>query len=153
MTGLWHGADLSFIFWGLYHGFFSIIERVGFKKVLERGKVLPVFYTFLVVNVGWVLFRANDTRTGLRYIARMLLPWRYQGLQRIGTWHYMGNKTIFVFLCAVLGMGFINRFAPKRVKDWWGCSIVEAVYCLCVLVLGLASVASNTYNPFIYFQF
>ena len=153
LTGLWHGADLSFIIWGLYHGFFSIMERIGFKKILEKLKVVSVLYTFFVVNIGWVLFRADDTQTGLSYLSRMLFPWKYQGLQSINTWHYCGNKTLFVFLCAVFGMGFINRFTPKKIKERLDGSVVEALYCVCILVLCLASVASNTYNPFIYFQF
>lgn len=153
LTGLWHGADLSFIIWGFYHGFFSIIERLGIRKALEKLKILPVIYTFFVVNVGWVLFRANDTITGLRFIARMLLPWRHQELQNIITCNYMDSKTIFMFFCAVIGMGFINRFTPKQLKNYWNGSIVEAFYCVIVLLLCLASVASDTYNPFIYFQF
>ncbi len=152
LTGLWHGADLSFILWGLYHGFFTILERIGLKKVLDRTKIIPTIYTFFVVNIGWVLFRANDTWTGLRYIARMM-PWRHRDIQFIETWNYMDRKTVFVFACAVIGMGFINRFAPKRVKDLWSGSVVEAVYCILVLILCLAAIASDTYNPFIYFQF
>lgn len=153
LTGLWHGADLSFIIWGLFHGFFLLIERAGLKKTLEKLKVIPVLYTFFVVNIGWVLFRANGILTGLRYIARMLLPWRHQDLQNIATWNYLDNKTIFIFLCSVLGMGFINKFAPERLKDAWVGSITEAVYCILVLLLCLAAIASDTYNPFIYFQF
>lgn len=153
LTGLWHGADMSFIIWGLYHGLFSIIERLGFKKILEKTKVLPVIYTFLVVNFGWVLFRADDTLSGVRYIARMISPWRHRELAGIAYWNYMDYKTIFVFVCAFIGMGFINRFTPKRLKDLWKGSVIEAVYCVIILLLSLASVASDTYNPFIYFQF
>lgn len=152
LTGLWHGADLSFVIWGLFHGFFSIIERVGLKKALEKTKVISVIYTFFIVNVGWVLFRAEDTLTGLRYVARMMLPWRHQELN-IETWNYMDTKTIFFFGCALLGMGIIKSITPKRIKDYWDGSVIEAVYCIILLILCLASVASDTYNPFIYFQF
>ena len=60
-TGLWHGADLSFIIWGLYHGFFTILERAGFKKILDKSKILSIIATFFVVTIGWVMFRATDT--------------------------------------------------------------------------------------------
>lgn len=46
LTGLWHGADFSFVLWGIYHGFFSIIERLGLKKVLDKLKVFSTIYCF-----------------------------------------------------------------------------------------------------------
>ena len=152
LTGLWHGADMSFVVWGLFHCFFTIIERLGFKKVLDKTKIIPVIYTFFVVNLGWVMFRAENITKGLKYIACMLLPWRHQDIG-IETWNYMDTKTIFVFGCAVLGMGIIKAIAPQKIKEAWKNSVIEAIYCIAILLLCLASVASDTYNPFIYFQF
>ena len=152
LTGLWHGADMSFVIWGLYHGLFMIIERVGLKKILDKAKILSMFYTFFIVNIGWVLFRADNTLIGVRFIARMMMPWRHQDIV-IETWDYMDNKTIFTFVCAVLGMGVIKCLIPESVKKIWKGSVIEAIYCVIVLILCLASIASDTYNPFIYFQF
>lgn len=152
LTGLWHGADFSFILWGLYHGFFQIIERLGFKKLLEKNKIVSTIYCFLVVNFGWVLFRANDTLTGVRYVARMIMPWRYTDIG-IELFNYVDLKTLFVFGCAILGMGFIRCCFPEGISSKWKNSVVEAVYCVILLILCLAAVASDTYNPFIYFQF
>ena len=152
LTGLWHGADFSFILWGLYHGFFQIIERLGFKKLLEKNKIVSTIYCFLVVNFGWVLFRANDTLTGVRYVARMIMPWRHTDIG-IELFNYVDLKTLFVFGCAILGMGFIGCCFPEGISSKWKNSVVEAVYCVILLILCLAAVASDTYNPFIYFQF
>lgn len=152
LTGLWHGADFSFIIWGLYHGFFQIIERLGFKKLLEKSKIISYLYCFLIVNFGWVFFRAKDTLTGIRFIMRMIMPWHYCDLL-VPTWKYLDNKTIFTFMCAFLGMGVLKATVPNRIQDRWNCSIVEAIYCICLLLLSLAAIASDTYNPFIYFQF
>ena len=152
LTGLWHGADMSFVVWGLFHGFFSILERLGLKRLLDKTRIISILYTFFVVNLGWVMFRAENILIGLRYIARMLLPWRYQDIG-IETWNYMDNKTIFIFICAVLGMGLIKIIVPQKIKDAWNYSVPEAIYCMCIMILCLASVASDTYNPFIYFQF
>lgn len=152
LTGLWHGADLSFVIWGLYHGFFILIERVGLKRVLDKTKGLSIIYTFFVVNIGWVLFRAANTFDGIRYIVRMMLPWRHQDIG-IATWKYMDNKTMFVFVCALLGTGVLSVITSERIKAIWKNSAVEAIYCVCILLLSLSSVVSDTYNPFIYFQF
>ena len=151
LTGLWHGADFSFVLWGLFHGFFSMIERKSLN-VLNRFKIVSVVYCFIIVNFGWVLFRADNTLTGIRYIARMVMPWRHPDIG-IPTWNYMDYKTLFVGICAVLGMGILKVFVPEKISSAWKESSLEAMYCLLLLILSLASIASNTYNPFIYFSF
>lgn len=152
LTGLWHGADFSFIIWGLYHGFFSTIERLGLKKCLDKSKVISRIYCLLFVNFGWVLFRAGNTVTGMKYMLRMITPWRYSDVSipigRLVDW-----KTIFVGICAVTGMGLIQRMIPSDICERWKNSVFEAVWCTVLLILCLAAIASNTYNPFIYFQF
>lgn len=152
LTGLWHGADMSFIVWGLYHGFFIVIERLGLKKVLDKSKILSGICCFFIVNFGWVLFRAQNTITGIRYIARMVMPWRHKDIC-IAAWNYMDKKTIVVGIVAFVGMGLIQFVMPKKIKELWKDSTIEAIYCLIILILSLAAIASNTYNPFIYFQF
>lgn len=152
LTGLWHGADFAFVLWGAYHGFFSIIERLGLKKILDKTKVISIVYCFLVVNLGWVLFRAANIMTGFRMIARMLMPWKY-GSIGISLDNYMDNKIIFIGVCAFVGGGMLKCFVPASILKKWNDSIIEAIYCVGLLVLCLASIASGTYNPFIYFQF
>lgn len=141
-----------FHFVGTLSWLFSIVERMGFKKVLNKSKIISTLYCFLVVNFGWVLFRANDTLTGIRYITRMVMPWRHMDIG-IEQGFYLDRKTIFVGICAVIGMGLLKIIVPKKIADKWKDSIIEAIYCILLLILCLASIASDTYNPFIYFQF
>ena len=152
LTGLWHGADMSFVLWGIYHGFFTIIERLGFKKILAKSKIIGFIYTFIVVNLGWVLFRADNTTQALRYLRRMLMPWKYNNVQ-VPMWKYFDEKTFFIGICAVLGMGILKRTVPEKISNKYKDSVLEAVYCIVILGLCMASIASDTYNPFIYFQF
>ena len=152
LTGLWHGAAFAFVLWGLYHGLFSIIERLGFKRALDKSRLLSTLYCFLVAHFGWVLFRAESVSGTLAMLSRMLMPWRYAALS-VPTWMYMDLKTVFVGACAVLGAGFITEALPEGVKDRWRGSVPEAIYCIAIFVLCVASIASDTYNPFIYFQF
>lgn len=152
LTGLWHGADFSFILWGLYHGFFQIIERLGLKKLLKKSSVISTIYCFLVVTFGWVLFRADSTYDALRYIKRMIMPWHYSSID-INLFNIADSKTYFILRCAILGAGIIKCIVPEKFASRWKDSIAEAIYCVGLLVLCLASIVSNTYNPFIYFQF
>src|SRR5262249_16218132 len=73
VCGLWHGASWTFVAWGLYHGTFLILERQAITKSLLRsigygGHV----YTFLVVMLGWVLFRAENFQQALTFYQAML---------------------------------------------------------------------------------
>lgn len=148
LTGLWHGANLTFVFWGLYHGFFRIIERLGFDKWLKKHNVLATIYCFLVVNFGWVIFRSTSIINSLRYLARMILPFKYNN-STIEMYTFLNLKVVFIGIVAILGAGCV----PKKIANKWKNSIPEAIYCVVLLILCLASIASNTYNPFIYFQF
>lgn len=148
LTGLWHGANLTFVFWGLYHGFFRIIERLGFDKWLKKHDVLATIYCFLVVNFGWVIFRSTSIINSLRYLARMILPFKYNN-STIEMYTFLNLKIVFIGVVAILGAGCV----PKKIANKWKNSIPEAIYCVVLLILCLASIASNTYNPFIYFQF
>lgn len=148
LTGLWHGANLTFVFWGLYHGFFRIIERLGFDKWLKKHNVLATIYCFLVVNFGWVIFRSTSIINSLHYLARMIWPFKYNN-STIEMYTFLNLKVVFIGIVAILGAGII----PKKIANKWRGSILEAIYCVFLLILCLASIASNTYNPFIYFQF
>jgi alginate O-acetyltransferase complex protein AlgI len=153
LTGLWHGADLSFIVWGLYHVFFLIIERAGLKKVLDKTKFFSLIYTFIFVMIGWVLFRADNLVIGIRYISHMILPFRHIDTSSISIWEYLDKKCIFAFMCAIVGAGYAKKVCPERLRRAWDGSVIEAAFCIIVFILCVAAIASDTYNPFIYFQF
>jgi len=61
ITGIWHGANWTFIVWGIFHGFFLILERLGWNKILDRlPSIIQIGYTFLITSIGWVFFRSNS---------------------------------------------------------------------------------------------
>lgn len=153
LTGLWHGANYTFIIWGLYHGFFSIIERKGLQKILDKSKVISHVYLLFVVNLGWVIFRIDNLKDGLFFIRKMLMPWMYTGGEYASLWKYANGMTIFVLCCSVLGMGVIQKYMPEKIRKAWKFSLPEFVYCSLLLLACIAAMAGNTYNPFIYFNF
>jgi len=152
LTGVWHGAGYCFILWGLYHGFFSVAERIGLGRILDRHLLLSRIYLFFVVIFGWVLFRVENLTDALFAIKRMMMPWMYQvdrAIQEFVTPHAM-----VMVLCAFLGMGVIQQLLKKiKLHDKLRFSMLETVYLLLILFLSIAALASNTYNPFIYFKF
>ena len=157
LTGLWHGASWNFVGWGLYHGFFIIIERLGFGKILKKSKVLATIYTALVFIIGWVFFRVTSVRQGFAIVFRMLLPWRYTVSQGAALGTMVGTQTVLAAAAGIIGCGILQQiFTLGRLKNIaarWKNSIPEAVYLAAVMFYSILLLANNTYNPFIYFRF
>ena len=156
VTGLWHGASWNFVGWGLYHGFFLIVERMGFGKILEKSKILSRIYCILVVIVGWVFFRVESVGTGVKVIMRMIMPWKYT-LSTVSLGTIISMQTVLAVIFGILGCGLLQKIFSygklSVIASKWKNSAVEAVFCLIVLLYCIMLLANNTYNPFIYFRF
>ncbi len=73
LCGLWHGAAWTFVVWGLFHGAFLVIERVGLAAWLESmPRVIRHIYTLLAVMVGWVFFRADSIAGAVAMLRAMV---------------------------------------------------------------------------------
>ena len=153
LTGLWHGASWTFVLWGIYHGLFIIIERLGFDRVLNKQKILSWLYTIVIVNFGWVLFRIDDIGKCLRVFKRMLIPWQYK-TSVYSIFEFVSIKMIAIICIGVLGAGLVRWIGEKtNISDRWRYSYAEILYLSILLFLSIISLASGTYNPFIYFRF
>ena len=152
LTGFWHGAGFTFIFWGVYHGFFRCIERLGFSKILEKCKPLAWIYTFFVVNLGWVFFRVGGLKNAFLMVIRMFTP-GVPGNYSVG--ELVSHRCMFAAVLGILGWGIL-QLIPEKIpvaKKVIMNPIVQYVWCAIVFGISLMLLASNTYNPFIYFRF
>ena len=71
LSGLWHGADWTFVFWGVCHGLLLVLYRI-FKKQLDKiPRIIGTFFTFITVNILWVFFRAPGFNTAFRVFRRV----------------------------------------------------------------------------------
>jgi alginate O-acetyltransferase complex protein AlgI len=159
LCGLWHGAAWTFVAWGLYHGSFLVLERLGLGRWLE-GLWTPArhAYTMLAVMVGWVFFRAESLRQAGGYLAAMAGFATGSGLeQHVGL---QLNAIVALALAAgALGSApLLPRLARWRrdIATMEVRALVEAGRLAGLAVLFVASamlMAAGTYNPFIYFRF
>jgi alginate O-acetyltransferase complex protein AlgI len=158
LTGFWHGASFHFLAWGLWHGFFLIIERLfGIREVKNKFFVpLRYAFTMLIVITGWVLFRSPDLSYGLTYLGIMfgiISP------ENVGftIWYYINPKVIFYLVLALIAstpllkQSFIIFKLNKCVNGIW--KSLEYVFILALLLISLVFVTASSYNPFIYFRF
>lgn len=162
LTGIWHGAAWHFIAWGCVHGFFILIERyIRFHAKENRNtsnKVKKLFsriYTLLVVNFAWVLFRADNTRDAIKYVASMLGKCA-NPTPGFSIWWYLDRWTIFVLAVAILFSTSIPKrlctIASKKINDNV-IMIGKYILLLLILLFSMLRIVSGSYNPFIYFQF
>lgn len=150
MTGLWHGASWNFIIWGLYHGLFMFIERLFFKKIIDKHKIVGVFYTGFVVIIGWVFFRAPSLKSALNVLARMF-TWNTTSVIRISI--STDLKFYLILGIAILLTGGLQKMWATKIEKSKLKSVAEPILILGLFVLSIMNLVSNTYNPFIYFRF
>ena len=153
-TGLWHGAGATFIIWGLYHGLFLVVERMGLGKLLEKNcfRGLNHIYTALVVVVGWVFFRA-DTLADAKVILHQMFTWE-NGIYPASL--FVNRKVIFLAVLGVLLSGIVQSICPKLREHLYEKEVtktVDIVIMAVLLFLCTMYLVSSTYNPFIYFRF
>lgn len=154
-TGLWHGANWTFVLWGLLHGVFLLFEQVCPVKKLP--KVLAHIYALLVVCVGFVMFRADTFGQGMFMIGTMFGGWEFSSVQMAIVWEQLTPIFLVTLVVAVFGS------APLIPKAAEACLVREnlrkpATYfsymaSFVLLILCMRSLSSGTYNPFIYFRF
>ncbi len=157
ITGLWHGASFTFILWGLYHGIWQILERMGLGKIQKKLPVVAAVLNVLIVMFGWVIFRADSVSYAVKYIFHMLLPWKYTYTPLV-LGAVVGGREIAmlvagVLLCGPLQLVAANVNAIGRARDRLKCSWIEVAFLILVYVLCVLALAGSTYNPFIYFRF
>ena len=151
LTGLWHGANMTFVLWGLFHVFFQITERAGLNKILKRTRLLSHVYALLVVIFGWVLFRADTVSQALAIMHQMILPWRYTTTSLILP-EVITHKFVIMLILGTAGTGIL-QIKTRKITLTGKVKFYEYLYCMALFLLSMASLAGNTYNPFIYFRF
>jgi len=155
LTGLWHGASLNFVAWGLFHGAFQIIERLGFNRFLKKHPVIGHIYSLLVVLFGWVLFRIESLSGALRYVLYMVMPWRYGFAEMFRIPDALDLRGYVFLILAILGCGIIQSIGKKLpvLASKWKYSYMEMVFLILVFAYCMILLAAGTHNPFIYFRF
>lgn len=154
ISGLWHGASWTFIFWGIYHGFFLIIDRVFYRKFSGRlNKYVTIFFCYFTVLIGWVFFRSESLNSSFFYLEKMFSP-DFQPIL------FLDNKFIAVLLIAVIFsfigfsssyIKFLQRLYQKNQKI--NSLIIMYILGLLLVFLSTTALLTSSFNPFIYFRF
>lgn len=153
-TGLWHGANWTFILWGLYYGCLLLLEKFFLREKLEKlTKPISHIYTLLVILIGWVFFMSPNITTAFSTLGKMI---------SIGTTTFANNQAKFmlksyfiVFVLAILlstkvydriQIFVYNQYKMKAVYTTWTIYMILIIVCIAFIVGG-------TYHSFLYFAF
>ena len=154
LSGLWHGASWNFVLWGVFHGFFLVVERFTGLAKSTAFRSPRVVLTFVIVVLGWVVFRIEHTTDALVFYKSLF---QFNGTMPI---YIYRKKLLFVLALAVLfsfismtGIGkkwqnhFYNQsYSVKSLVTYFSLAVI-------LFTLSVASLSTGSFNPFIYFRF
>lgn len=152
LTGIWHGANWTFLCWGLMYFVLLVIEKLtGWeKKYPDKMIVLRRIYTLFFVLMGWVLFRADSITDAWTYICTMF---GNGTLINDSTIYYAMNYFVYFLIAILVSTPIFKNFSLKIKGTNPVAYVVSSVGLLALLVVSVSYIVKGAYNPFIYFNF
>lgn len=154
LTGFWHGAAWNYLLWGIY--FFVLLagEKFLYGKALGKAPaVLQHVYALLFILLGWVLF-ANESLPGLgTYVQSMFSGTLWSG----ETWYLLRTNLLLLAVLSIGSTELPKKLAVRMVTAWEEkpvlLTIARNAVLACVMVVCIAFLLRDSYNPFLYFRF
>lgn len=149
LTGIWHGANWTFILWGLLYFVFRMLE-IYLPSIKKMG-IFSHIYTMLTVTVAWVIFRSESLLQAAGYIGQMI-GIGISGVADSVAIDYIKNSWLFfalgIIFCTPAYRLALGKIRNGLLRQFCECAVIVALFVLSVL-----SCIKSTYNPFIYFNF
>ena len=164
LCGLWHGASWNFVLWGIWHGFFLICERIIYKKPPPRN-IATYCYTIFVVMIGWLIFRIDDTSLLINYFRKIFLFEQNVNQAFYVSMYFTNEKKLLMIIGIVLSFPIMQWYQNSPhlsniLSKYFKYNTLYPLYNICtttllygVFFICCMYIATDTYNPFIYFRF
>ncbi|MBR5353025.1 MAG: MBOAT family protein [Bacteroidales bacterium] len=158
LSGLWHGASWNFVLWGAYHGFFLVVERILSRHIplfdTKRRHPLFVLPTFIILLVGWAIFRIEDLPSCWLFIQRLFAFDKPIFNSQCSIFNSQFYVTLVVALLFAFCKLFFNsqfsilnsHYSPKAHIPVWLVACLLFFFCL-------GALTATDFSPFIYFRF
>ena len=151
-SGLWHGANWTFILWGVYNGVFLTLDRIVLLRILDRTNVYVAnLTTLLIVMLGWAIFRSPTLEYLGSYIKVLLNPFSF-GLPMFIPFQIKLTAAIGVTVCAFPRWPFYERMV-QAYKESPTLSVLTTGGLMILFFLACARSVTSTFEPFLYFRF
>lgn len=147
--GLWHGANWTFLIWGLLHGLALMIE--DYIPIKKLPKAVGFIYTLLIVTILFVIFRADSINEAGFMISQMFTGFHFEEAPLSLALSMLTPINITTFAVAIIAaFRFGQILFEKTIKKY---VFVLCIFALILLILCLLTLSGGGYNPFIYFRF
>ena len=156
LTGIWHGANWTFLIWGLLFGIILIIEKLWLNKLMEK---LPSFirriYVLFIVMILFIIFSSYNMSVALTNI-KGLFGMNGEAFINDYTLHYLKSYLPVLIIALFGATPFIKILIDKLRKNKYVNNIInilEPILIVVILVVVTSYLIDNSYNPFLYFRF
>ena len=156
LTGLWHGASWNFVCWGLYYGLILMAEKLWLLKLFEklppRLRWIQHFYALPLIILGWMIFAIDDMSKVFEYIGSMF---GMHGLTDSSLVFYISSYWPMLIVMAIACTSIPAKAARNllaRIPSGLS-AFTSNAYLLAIMLLSLAFLVGDSYNPFLYFRF
>lgn len=156
LTGVWHGAEWTFIIWGLLNFVFIALEKIISFEDLNIKPVFKHIYALFLINLGWVIFRSTDLVEAGNYISSMF-GFKNLGFASDYTLMFIKENLVFFIAAIIFAMPitkranlFLAEGNKKFVKTF---NIAYPLVMMLIFMICVCYLVKGTYNPFIYFNF
>ncbi len=148
LTGFWHGAAYNFILWGVYYGVLLVLEKYVYGKLLEKVPLLGHIYTIFAFMIGWSLFAFDDMGAFWEFF--MSLFGKY-GAVDSATIFYLKSYIVSIVVGIICSTPIVGNFLKEEHEP----STEKFISFLTVvlLIMTIAALVTDSYNPFLYFRF
>ena len=154
LTGLWHGADWTFVIWGLYYGGILILEKLVIGTWMKKWPAaVQRIYALVLIIFGWVIFSSGNIVQLGETIASGFGGFHTAFIDS-STLYYLGTNLLLIIVCILSSTPMVSNVYEllcNRLKTW-GRVIGAVLYCL-MFAASVAFLVNATYNPFLYFRF
>ena len=159
LTGLWHGANWTFIIWGLYYGVFIILEKAFLEKLLDRlPKIFRHIYLLFIVVIGWVFFRADNISQAMNFI-KVMMGLGANSIINSSAIRYINDYWHIILVSIMFSTPIVKKIKYLVIKVnekllqnriAYACHSLILIICMITVTILLSS---SSYNPFLYFRF
>ncbi|MFC2150178.1 MBOAT family O-acyltransferase [Calditrichota bacterium] len=163
LSGLWHGANWTFVTWGIINALYFIpllvFKQAKYKyRIVAKGKLLPsleeagrMLMTFVLVNLAGIFFRADSIGHAVGYLGRIFTMSLFTLPDSPGRQNALITACLIVFFIVVEWLGRENQYAIEKIGLQWSTGLRWSFYAFIVFLIGMYMPTDQT--PFIYFQF
>ena len=156
LTGIWHGANWTFVIWGLMFGIMLIIEKLFFTKHLEKmPSILQRIYVLFIVMISFIIFNANSIGEAWNNIIG-LFGANGESLINASTVYYLKSYLVVLVIAIIGSTPFLKNIIEKLKTKTNANKIInllEPIAMASILIIVTAYLVDNSYNPFLYFRF